>query len=246
MKVWAYTVVRNEALLMPFWLRHYRAFCDQMIVYDDQSDDGTAEIVARSGAVLRDYPESGFDDMAMVALANQTYREARGKADWIIWVDADEFLYHPQILERLTALKALNVNMPMVEGYCMLADHTPMGRGQLTDLIRTGVRAPRYDKPCIVDPNIDLEWEVGKHAAMVQGDRRANTSDPLKLLHYRWFGRTYCEERSARNYARLSDRNRASQFGIETFPGFTGPYSPSWYEAQMPLVRDVVSEMVTA
>jgi glycosyltransferase involved in cell wall biosynthesis len=232
LSAWVYTVVRNEALLISYWLRHYATFCDRMIVYDDKSDDGTAEIATLGGAEVREYPGSGLDDMTFVALANERYKEARGEADWVIWVDGDEFLYHPRMIEQLAALKVAGVNLPTVNGYNMVADGPPTGSGQIYEEICTGFRHDRYDKPCILDPNLNLTWEVGKHAASAVEAVVTASDAPLKLLHYRYLGRAYHEARSAGNYRRLSVLNKASRFGFEVTPGWTGEFSVDWYERQ--------------
>ena len=188
MTAWAYTIVRNELVLMPYWLRHYGAFCERLVVYDDASDDGTPDIVRAWGAELRTFPSSGaFDDTDMVTLANATYPEARGHADWVIWVDADELIYHPSVTARLSQLTQQGVTLPTINGYCMMADNLPSDPdAQLTDQVRTGIRVSRYDKPCVVDPQINIEWYAGRHEFNASGSVAGGADDPLKLLHYRW------------------------------------------------------------
>jgi hypothetical protein len=118
--------------------------------------------------------------------------------------------------------------------------------GQLTDQVRTGIRVSRYDKPCVVDPRLDLEWYVGRHEINVAGAVAGGADDPLKLLHYRWFGREYCEQRSTRNFRRMSKQNKVNRFGFETDPQYSGPYSTAWYEQQLPKATDVLSVLVKA
>jgi glycosyltransferase involved in cell wall biosynthesis len=232
MTAWVYSVVRNEAVLMPYWLRHYATFCERMIVYDDASDDETRDIVQAGGGELRQYPYSGLDDTQMVGFANLQYREARGQADWVIWVDADEFLYDPRIAEQLDHLKTLGVQLPTVRGYNMVADSPPSGSGQIYDEIKTGFFHDRYSKPCILDPTLEAKWDVGKHHISVAGEARSSDLHVLQLLHYRYLGREYHQERNARNFSRISELNRAARFGFEVTPGWDGEYSVRWYEEQ--------------
>jgi glycosyltransferase involved in cell wall biosynthesis len=232
MSAWVYCVMRNEATILPYWLRHYSMFCDRMIIYDDQSDDGTADMAVKLGAEVRSYPFYGMDDSLFVALANEQYKEARGQADWVIWVDADEFLYHPRIARRLKELTELGVTLPTVHGYNMTGDHPPTGPGQIYDEIQTGFPHDRYNKPIVVDPTLDIAWTVGKHSINVSGPFVSNRDDPFKLLHYRWLGRAYFLKRSAHHWARMSATNKANRFCYEMAPGWTGEWGPDWYEQQ--------------
>lgn len=250
-RCWAYCLAYNERVLMPYWVRHYRTFCERLIVCDHRSDDGTAALAARLGADVRPYESATFDDTELADFATRTYREARGHARWIVWADADELVFHPRIGQRLDALEARGVTVPQVEGYCMVADRPPPaaraggrgGRRQLYDLPGhgRGFRASRYDKPCVVNPAIDVTWHVGRHELIGAGVTRNNGGDdPLRLLHYRWFGRTWCEARNARNYARMSSGQQHARLGYEVFPGASGPYTPDWYEAQTATAQEVV------
>jgi glycosyltransferase involved in cell wall biosynthesis len=239
MSIWVYTVVRNEALLIRYWLRHYQSFCSRVIVYDDASDDGTREMVQASGAELRDCPWSGLDDMLAAAFASQQYREARGQADWVIWVDGDEFIYHPAIESHLAHMQALGVTLPQVAGYSMFADQPPAGDGQIYGEVRNGIPDERYCKPVVLDPYIDMQWGPGKHEFAANGVRDAGTSVQLKLLHYRWFGENAYLQRNARNLSKLSQSNRDYGLGIEVFsPTYTGHHSFEWYR-QMQRVAPV-------
>ena len=230
MTAWAFTLAYNEAPLIRYWVRHHRTFCDKVIVYVDLgSDDGTAALARKEGAEVRPYGPSGLDDLAFVAFAQEHYREARGHADWVVWADADEILYHPDLSDRLAELRRAGVTLPTVTGYSMMADHVPIGRGQIYDEIQCGFEVRAYAKVCIFDPLLDLTWTTGKHTAEAPGAVSDDGSDPLRLLHYRWLGEAYFLARNRRNYARTDALNRAHLHGRETYPGYIGEYSPEWY-----------------
>lgn len=239
--VWAYTILRNERVILPYWLRHYGSFCDEIIIYDDQSDDGSAEIAREFGAQVRPYPGSGLDDQAFVDLARATYPEARGKADYIVWCDADEFVYHPRINARLQTLHSAGVSVPIIHGYNMLSDHIPTTPGQIYDEIKTGFYDTNYSKQVIIDPAVDIEWRVGKHNHTIHGEYQiGGGDDPLKLLHYRWLGREYFVARNQHNFSRLSENNLANDYGHAVHPGYTGDHSPDWFEEQFANTEECV------
>jgi len=133
MTVWLYTVCRNEELLMPYFLRHYSKFVDRIIVYDANSTDRTREIVSQQPQVeLRrfDYCEK-FDDVAFVEFTSKQYLEARGRADWVIWVDADEFLFHNNITALLNSYLERGITLPLTQGYSMVSKEPPRGNLQI-------------------------------------------------------------------------------------------------------------------
>lgn len=233
MTAWAFTHAYNEAILIPYWVRHYRTFCDRVIVYlDNDTDDGTGEIAQREGAEVRPFVGGFLDDQAFVDFAQEHYVEARGQAEWVAWTDVDEIIYHPNLVARLAELRASGVTLPNVDGFSMVSDQPPSGQGQIYDEIRRGFPDQNYAKVCIFDPNLDVLWSTGKHTAWVPGSRSDDGTDPLKLLHYRWLGPAWHEARNARNYARMNAINLAKRHGQETWPGYEGPHSVSWYAEQ--------------
>jgi len=91
----ALLVVRNEALRLPAALRHLRGLgLRQVIVIDNESEDGSAAIAQAEGAWLihapGSYAGSGFGITWTNAVLD---RWARGH--WVLVVDADELLVFP-------------------------------------------------------------------------------------------------------------------------------------------------------
>jgi hypothetical protein len=221
MKVWVYCVMRNEAPLLPYFLRHYLTFADRITIYDDQSDDGGPAIIQTAGprVQLLPFPFSGLDDIIFMDFANETYKEARGQADWVIWVDADEFIYHPHILMTLGRYLASDVTLPLVAGFAMWSETFPAGAGQIYDEIKTGVPYDAYSKPVVVNPAIDIRWGAGKHGlhAGHENARRSQEAE-IKLLHYRHLGEPYYTARQTRNYTRCTPANIERGLGFQTYP----------------------------
>lgn len=232
---WAFCLAYQEETVLPYWVRHYRTFCERVIVYlDTDTTDNSEKLALAEGAEVRPYVGSGYlDDILFINFAEENYVEARNKADWVIWSDADEFLYHPSIIEKLDMLRNHGVTVPAVVGYDMFADAPPSGSGHIYDLINTGVPSANYGKVCIFDPSLQVRWSTGKHTATIDGYVvRDDGNDPLKLLHYRWLGEAWHLARNARNYARLNAENIARQHGKEIYPGAQGLYTPEWYKEQ--------------
>lgn len=232
MTIWLYTVVRDEAHLVPWFLQHYGPIVDRMLVYDAGSVDGTPDLFRAGGAEVRPFlGPDGIDDLWLASWASVQYREARGQADWVLWPDVDELIVPAggagDLRVTLAALQAMGVTLPRTAGYQMLARRYPADTTQpLTALVREGIPDDNYSKPVVLQPSVDLQWSVGKHLYYPQG-RVTRTAEPaLWLLHYRYLGLSYVVERHARNMGRTSERNRQANLG--QYPA-TGMYSPVWF-----------------
>jgi hypothetical protein len=238
-RCWVYAIVHNEEAMLPYWARHYGAFAEHLVIYDDASEDRTRELARALGVEVREYPGSGLDDELFVSLANSTYPEARGYARWVIWTDIDEFVFDPNMAARLDHFSDTGVTLPTVEGYGMYADAPPTTHGQIWQELRMGVRMDRYDKRIVVDPSIIIAWTAGRHETNGR-HTQAQTDAPLKLLHYRWLGEDYHRARNAKNAERISETNMRLSHGVEVFPGARGPYSLEWYREQRQYAEDVI------
>ena len=122
MKTHLYTLCWNEADMLEFFFRHYDPWVDRYIVFDDQSTDGSIEILKANPKVElrhhnRIYPDSHI--MSQMELLNTIWKESRGSADWVIMVDIDEHLFVPDIpmQEVLERYKAQGVTLVPALGY---------------------------------------------------------------------------------------------------------------------------------
>lgn len=230
MKVWLFCICRNERLIMPYFLRHYSPWVEKMIFWDDQSDDGTREMISRcANAELRDWPGyHGIVDDEFLDFANERWKEACGKADWVVWVDADEFLYHENILGVLRRYWVQDVEVPQVTGFTMVSDKLPTTDGQIYDEVKTGFRDGIWDKHAIF--RVHMHWNMGRHS--INLDKFKPKSSPeaeLKLLHYRCLGMDYLRWRHQRNWERVPEWCRKKNLGTNTKPGFKGNHGVEWF-----------------
>lgn len=221
---------------MPYLMRHYVPWVDKLIFYDAQSDDGTRELIrACPKAELREWEgANALVDDEFLALANHQWKEARGVADWVIWIDADEFLYHTNIRAVLAGYLDVGVTVPRIDGYTMVSDHFPTTEGQIYEEISTGFPDSVWSKPAIFNPHIDMAYNVGRHSLNV--DRFTPFTSAvadIKLLHYRALGMDYLKARHARNWARVPDHCRSRSYGVNTSPDHDGHHGLQWFEQIM-------------
>ncbi len=79
----AIIITRNEADRIGETVRSLSAFCDEVLVVDSESTDGTVEVARQAGARVLVRPWTGYSDQK-----NHAATEAAN--DWVISIDADE------------------------------------------------------------------------------------------------------------------------------------------------------------
>jgi len=219
---------------MPYFLRHYAPWVTKFIFYDDLSDDGTREIIRSCHtAEIRDWPgSSGINDDQFLEFANEQWKEARGKADWVIWVDADEFLYHPAIKEVLLRYLHEDIDVPQIQGFTMVSKAFPTAPGQIYDEVRTGFPDGIWSKPAIFRKH--MHWTMGRHGPDYSlFNPKSSAHAEIKLLHYRALGVDYLRWRHARNWARVPERCRRLNLGTNTAPDAVGHHTVNWFIEQI-------------
>lgn len=232
MKIWLYCIIRNEARILPYLLRHYEQFVDKMLFFEDHSTDCTRDLILEhSKCELYDWPgTSGVVDDEFLNFANSKWKEARGIADWVIWIDADEFLYHPKITEVLTRYINDGIDIPDIQGFTMVSDKFPEKDGQIYEEIKRGFPEEIWSKKCIFRPHVNMVYNMGRHSIdmrLVTG--KTSSTRELFLLHYRCLGLEYLKSRNERNWNRVPERCRIRSLGTNCSPGFKGAYGFDWY-----------------
>ncbi len=250
MKIHVYSILFNEAFMLPYFLRHYETLADRIFVWDDESTDGTREILsAHPKVTLLETPEVHgiHEDYWIAALWPRYEQLSRGVADYVICVDADEFVYHPGgLVHALEEEKQRGTQLVHCAGYTMLADAPPATAGQIYDEIKLGLKDRWSAKWCVFSPEIGLRFRHGRHGdPRLSGNvvRRANTG--IRILHYRYLGAKYFEQRDIRNARRFGvaeGSNRVySPRTRHNLPDNTRGVPLPWYAAHRARAFDVVT-----
>lgn len=207
------TMVFNEAFLMPFFLRHY-SFADHIRVIDDlETTDNTKEIVGKYPNATHEYIGflSGFDNDLAVAKLNQCYRES--KADWVIAVDADEFVFSEGLIPTLMSEKSdiFYVRLFQVYRHKDDADLDPTIpiRLQRThgDDNAVGGQNKMGMKPIVVRTGLRrMKWQPGQHNIWNRY-RYVTSKTILPGVHWVFADPSFCVERRMRGRARQSENN---------------------------------------
>jgi len=247
---WIYTLTYNCKDMAPhFWYHHRKA--DRIIVYDNGSTDGTPDYFeGRPNVEVRHYHGSTdhkLRDDIHAEIKNTCWKEAIGKADWVVVMDFDEFLYHPKLDEKLAEYKKDGVSIPLASAYEMIAPLFPAAPVYLTDVVKFGRRNDLYSKLIIFDPNKvqNISYGPGGHNARPTGEIKfsgtpywgtvpvppypplivqrfndnGNWPPPydLKILHYRFVGLDRVEKMWAQYKTRMSKENMTHGWGRHYF-----------------------------
>jgi hypothetical protein len=121
-------IVKDEQERLPDAL-HSVSFCDELIVVDSGSRDGTMSIARAANALVVEHPWEGFGKQRNVAIDHAT-------SDWILEVDADERIT-PELAQELLAFLA---DPPSDVAIAAL----PMREWFLGRLLGPSIKYPRY------------------------------------------------------------------------------------------------------
>jgi glycosyltransferase involved in cell wall biosynthesis len=171
MKIAIVTMWFNEAFLAPLFFRHYEGLVDRIcVILDDDSDDETEAICRAFGAdVIKFHFPDGMDDDLKI----EQYNKVAGALphDWILGLDADEFLHQPEKARDLIEGMGHEFDFIRVEWWQMYQHETEDRLNRVIvpfDQRRHGDRAsfikkPGQFKPCIVKNEKPFKWMPGCH-----------------------------------------------------------------------------------
>lgn len=218
MKIHAHILAWNEEKILPYTLDYYSKICTKIYVYDNMSTDGSDKIYKKypKVSVIKWNSNDQINEMNYVNIKNNGYKTySRNKnVDWVIVCDTDEFLYHPNLIEKLEGYKSKGINVPRISGHDMVSENFPTYDGILiTDKVKVG--SERYQPMCkniIFNPNLDVNYGIGAHT--FNSEKAVfSEEEELKLLHYKFLGKDYVKELYDSRAKRLSNFNKQHKLG---------------------------------
>ncbi len=215
-----YAVCWNEEKILPFMFDYYGCFVDQFTIYDNCSSDRSSEIIlSHKNAQVITFTTEGFNDNIHINIKNNCWKRSRGKADYVIVCDIDEFFFHKDIKEALAQLEENGYSIVKPFGYNMYSRDYPayIPNQLLTDLVKQGVRVPMFDKCILFDPHalVEINYKPGAHECHPWGRVKKYRNEGFKLLHYKNLGLEQLLERNRLYVSRLSKENKKRGYGAE-------------------------------
>ena len=176
MVITMYFINWNDSFYIPFIAKHYGQFCSKIVMYDNHSTDDSVKIAKSLGFEVRTFGRIGeLNDQHYLVVKNHCWKEERGKSDFVIVCDADEFLSNPIGLQL--------GRVPLGKGFDMYSNDLP--KESIFD-IKTGFENIQYSKQIIFNPSIDeIDYVHGCHK---NNATERSTPSELNLYHYRAIG----------------------------------------------------------
>ena len=192
------TMVRDEALFLPIFLRYYSRFFapEDIYVLDHGSIDGSTEV---GGFVRIPVERETVDNGWILDQLKSHQRGLLESYDVVLTVDADEIVAPDPawgtLGEYLSGFQEEWVNCVGYE-ILHLPDREPPfdPRRPVLDQRDYWFAADGYDKPALA--TVPTPWEVGFHG---REDRRLNIDPDLRLIHLHRIDHELCRERHRRS-----------------------------------------------
>ena len=177
MSIEVLTMWYNEAYLAPFFLKHY-AYADKItLLYDADTSDNTLKIVEsypNVHVVPFQFPDM-MDDELKRDFLNTQYRQT--ECDWVLCVDADEFVFYKKGNEFCYDLHPFLDGNPEYDLFYVTLyqiyphaddaeldpDMCPVPQRRYGDPNVTKGHNSMYNKPILVRKGLDMYWTPGCH-----------------------------------------------------------------------------------
>ena len=213
MKIEAHLLHWQEKDIMPYVIKHYKSFCDEIIIHDNHSKDGSAEMAKELGCTVIPFGSDFFDDGINRDLKNECWKGS--KADWVIVADFDELLISGFAINNFNGVQSKGVTILKTRGWQIMSDDWPAER--LTE-ITNGFEFSNYAKSIAFKPKeiSSINYGPGAHDCSPIGNVVWSSGDHTPyVLHYKHIGgvqRTIDRYRVLQR--RLSKNNRKNGWGI--------------------------------
>lgn len=225
MRVHAYLLCWNEVDIMPLVIKHYQKFCDHIVILNNYSTDGSAELALKMGCYVCPFGTKFFDDSENQKIKNSIWKGA--ECDWVIVADFDELpffsyvhtndewdydLSMTDLLTHLQIEKESGTTIFKTIGWQIMSDEMP--KHDLLE-ITNGYEFSNYAKNIIFNPQAikEINYDLGSHECSPVGVVNWSAQS-LYVLHYKHIGGV---QRTIDRYKlyqkRMSKKNRQMGWG---------------------------------
>ena len=242
--VHAYFLCFNEEYILPHLLRYYSSFCEKIYILDNQSTDNSVMIINSfpNTEIITWESNNEVRDDLYLNLKNNVWKKSIGISDYVIVGDADEFLYHEDMVKFLTLSKQRNFTIFRPEGYHMIGDEDLIldKNDNLLEKVKFGIKGNSNDKLMLFDCNKikEINYSFGCHQANPVGEVVMCSDPKLKMLHYKYLGLYDFIPKQKLRGDRLSQFNR--NYGLGSYYLFTAEKHKEEYKTFIEKRKQVI------
>jgi glycosyltransferase involved in cell wall biosynthesis len=249
MKIDVFTTCYNEEIILPYFIKHYKQFARNIFVYDNMSDDSSVDIIKNSGVNLIQFDtKNKFEESALINLRNNCWKNS--DADWVIVVDMDELVYHPNIVD---ILKNTSATLIHPKAYEMMSESLPTTENQIYDEIKMGYSTDEfpsmgiypgwksnYSKGCVFKPSElqEINFGPGSHECNPVGNVSVHKNTGIKLLHYKYINREVLIKKYQHYKIRQSEEMIKRGWG--NYQGWDSVEINKQYDSWLPICENVI------
>ncbi len=163
-------IVKNEEKMLERTLPNLVKLVDEVIIVDTGSADDTKKIAQKYTSKIYDFP--WINDFS--AARNESLKFAEG--DWVIWVDADEFVKEEDMDKIKRALKDAKDDAFLLKvNECREGEFSPISYNMRPKLFRNRI-------------GIHFERPINEQPFMANGELAAIQAKELDIPIYHWGG----------------------------------------------------------
>jgi len=189
MRIALITLCYNEMEILPWAVDYWKEFADKVVVYDNESTDGSIEFLRQFPWVdLKTYHTEGMNDLVVTAIKNNAWKQY-ADYDWIVVCDMDEMLYAKDgVRNVLESYNASSAGIIYPQWYALVSDNVPLYNGELLHRIRPlWCPLPNEAKPLIINPRLveDTNFSAGQHycSPIYKGEGKEVRDGSIVCLH---------------------------------------------------------------
>lgn len=214
MKIGCITHFFNEELLMKDFILHHRDLFDEVIMIDHASTDNSVNIIkelAPDWKIVKtklDYFDAWKNDLEVMEYEHIL------KTDWKIVLNITEFLFIPDLKERLKYSKTQAVGIRsvcLVDKEENLPIENPLWKNRTWGYLNYDSRSPIIRRWRYIHNSLDGSYHIGRHGTNLP----ATCFSDMLLLYFEFSPYPECIERKHQIQSRIPESDKIKGLGYE-------------------------------